>query len=144
MKQVRQPWMIRAAFAVIAVGLILASYFLGWMWLYRRIAEVAPAWMLAEALRGNVSLLESGGVIGFTATAIVLAFKSLTALFRLLRIPVEVFYPGSGQGEYPLHRRRLSDQARTRAGQEGHFDEALRKFGAFARSPLTPPARKRD
>ena len=136
--------MIRAALAVIAVGLILVLYFVGWMWLYRRVVEVAPAWMLVETLRHNISLLEMGGVMGFTATAMVLAFMSMTTLFRLLRIPVEVFDAGSSRGEYPFHRRRLSDQARTRAGQEGYFDEGLRKFDAFARNPLTPPARKRD
>ena len=145
MKHVRRPWMIRAAFAVIGVGLILIGYFVAWMWLYRTIVEVAPSWMLADAFRGNASLLNVAGTSGFVLTATVVAFASLAALFRLLRVPDEAFLPGDeGRESYPFHRRRLSAKARAQPGQEAFFDEKLRQVDQFSRSPLSPPVRKRD
>jgi hypothetical protein len=136
--------MIRAAFATILVGLAVLAWFMIWMWLYRKLADTGPEWLSLPAGR-NMTVLETGGLIGFIFTAAVLAAVVGIAMFRLFRVPDETFLPGDNSREgYLFHRRRLSQRARARPGQEGFMDEKLSQLDQFSRSPLTPPARKKD
>ena len=145
MKHLRQPWMIRAAFATIGVGALLIGFSIVWMWLYREIADIAPEWVTARR-RGGVraSYLELAGLTGYMLVGGIFALSATSVLFRLVQVPDEVFSPPRKSGDYPFHGRELSAEAQVQAGQEGYIGAKLDQLAEVVRSPLTPPPRKRD
>lgn len=145
MKLLRRPWMIRAAFAVIGVGVLLIAFSIVWMWLYREIADIAPDWMTARRRGGlRASYFELAGLTGYTIVGGISAVIATLALFRFVRVPDEVFSPPPRSSGYPFHGRELSPAAQIQAGQEGYVGAKLDQLAEVVRSPLTPPPRKRD
>lgn len=141
MKGVRQPWMMRAAIVMIVIGLTIVAWTVLVMWVYREVRPIAPDWLLRE--RRGMSNLDKIAFAGWLWIGAVWVVVVWAICKRVFRIPDDAIWAAPEPENYPFHKRRLSHRARTQAGQEGYMDEVARRLDAFAKSPLTPPVRRR-